>query len=56
MNLQRTGNDMQIKRFERGGRRREPNRRRDTTTGRSRGESPAEIVAVARAQDRKSVV
>lgn len=34
----------------RGGRPRQPDRRRDTTTGRSRGESPAEIVAVARAQ------
>src|SRR5689334_23837306 len=34
----------------RGGRPRKPDRRRDTTTGRSRGESPAEIVAVARAQ------
>ena len=34
----------------RGGRSRQPNRRRDTTNGRSRGESPADIVAVARAQ------
>ena len=33
----------------RGGRPRQPNRRRDAS-GRSRGESPAEIVAVARAQ------
>ena len=41
---------MQIKRIRRGGRPRQPDRRRDTTTGRSRGESPAEIVAVARAQ------
>ena len=41
---------MQIKRIRRGGRPRQPDRRRDTTTGRSRGESPADIVAVARAQ------
>jgi hypothetical protein len=42
---------MQIKYvIRRGGRPRPPGRRRDSTTGRSRGESPAEIVAVARAQ------
>src|SRR5690349_14951759 len=44
------GNDMQTKQVtRRGGRPRQPNRRRDAS-GRSRGESPAEIVAVARAQ------
>src|SRR5215471_18126179 len=48
--LQRTGNDMQIRRIRGGGRPRQPDRRRDTTTGRSRGESPAEVVAVALAQ------
>jgi hypothetical protein len=41
---------MQIRHIRRGGRPRAPGRRRDATTGRSRGESPAEIVAVARAQ------
>jgi hypothetical protein len=50
MKPQHTGNDMQIKHIRRGGRARQPGRRRDTTTGRSRGESPAEIIAVARAQ------
>jgi len=41
---------MPIKTIHRGGRPRQPDRRRDTTTGRSRGESPAEVVAVALAQ------
>jgi hypothetical protein len=51
MTLQRTGNEMQTKYvIRRGGRPRKPNLRRDATTGRTRGESPAEIVAVARAQ------
>ena len=45
---------MQIKHIRRGGRPRQPDRRRGTTTGRSRGESPAEIVAVARAQRLKA--
>jgi hypothetical protein len=47
---QRTGTDMQIKQFtRRGGRPRQADRMRGAS-GRSRGESPAEIVAVARAQ------
>ncbi len=40
---------MQIKQFARGGRPRNRNGKRDPS-GRSRGESPAEIIAVARAQ------
>jgi hypothetical protein len=50
MSGQSTGNDMQITRIRRSGRPRQPGRRRDATTGRSRGESTAEVVAVARAQ------
>jgi hypothetical protein len=50
MSFQRTGNDMQIKHItRRAGRPRQGDRQRDAS-GRSRGESPAEIVAVARAQ------
>jgi hypothetical protein len=50
MSFQRTGNDMQIKHITwRAGRSRQSDRKRGAS-GRSRGESPAEIVAVARAQ------
>src|SRR5262245_60161334 len=50
MRFQCTGKEMQTKQFtRRGGRLREAGRKRDAS-GRSRGESPAEIVAVARAQ------
>jgi hypothetical protein len=51
LDFQLTGNSMEIKYvIHRGGRPRKPGRRRDMTSGRGRGESPAEIVAVARAQ------
>jgi hypothetical protein len=50
MSFQRTGTNMQIKHItRRGGRPRQSDRKRDAS-GRSRGESTAEIVAVARAQ------
>src|SRR5690349_14694768 len=50
MSFKRTGNNMQIKHLtRRGGRLRQADRKRDAR-GRSRGESPAEIVAVVRAQ------